>query len=95
MKARHIISDYIKILQIKFIIKQITAPITVGRRTETHVHLMLPLSFFIVSTVVEQGQWKSEKITVQSAVFTVQPFAIKMSRITVRLGSSVKVPPPR
>lgn len=56
MRARHTTSNYIKITKSKLITKQAIAPIAVGRRTESIVHLMLPLSFFIVRTVVEQGQ---------------------------------------
>lgn len=66
--------------------------ITVGSNTETAVHLRLPVSFFIVSTVVEQGQCVREKIITEIAVFTVQPFEIKSSRIAVMEESSVRLP---
>ena len=65
-------------LKTKFIKKQIKKPTTVGKINDSNAHFSLPVSFFTVKTVVEQGQWKSEKISVQTAVLTVQPFAMKI-----------------
>lgn len=46
------------------------------------VHLRLPVSFFIVKSVVEQGQCISENRMKQSAVTDVHPFCVKSSRKT-------------
>ena len=64
---------------IKAITAQLVIPNTVGSTKARAVHLRLPVSFFIVIRVVEQGQWKSIKITVQIAVKGVQPFVINTS----------------
>ena len=58
----------------KFTAEQRIIPIIVGISIAAKVHFKLPVSFFTVSTVVAQGQWKSEKIITQRAVDTVQPF---------------------
>lgn len=58
------------------------------------VHLRLPVSFFIVISVVEQGQWKSMKTTVQIAVKGVQPLARKTSLAAVSDAISVKCSAP-
>ena len=50
-----------------------TIPRIVGIAAAANMHPMLPVSFFMVSRVVEQGQWNREKITVLRAVITVQP----------------------
>ena len=48
--------NYIKSLAIVVVIKQTTKAIEVGITAESIVHLMLPVSFFIVKSVVAQGQ---------------------------------------
>lgn len=51
------------------------APITVGMSTDIAVYRKFPISFFIVSNVVVQGQWNSEnKITLRQ-VKESQPLA--------------------
>ena len=60
-------------------------PQEVGIRAARAVHLRLPVSFFIVSRVVEHGQCISIKISTQRAVPAVQPFARKMLCISSRL----------
>ena len=54
------------------------------------VHLKLPVSFFMVKTVVAQGQWKSVKIAVHTAVLIVQPLSIKICLIKEISGTPVK-----
>ena len=60
---------------------------TVGIIKAKAVHLRLPVSFFIVRIVVAHGQWKSENKITETAVFIVQPFAMKSSRMAVRDNS--------
>ena len=48
-------------------------PSKVGRAAARKVHFRLPVSFFMVSRVVEQGQCMREKVMVQMAVTQVQP----------------------
>ena len=62
---------------------------------EKSVHKKLPVSFFMVKSVVEQGQWKRENIMVQSAVFIVHPLLIKISPIRETDEISLKFPLPR
>ncbi len=40
-------------------------PRSVGRRMAMHIHLILPVSFFIVRHVVEHGQWNRANIAMQ------------------------------
>ena len=47
---------YINNLEITFTIMQSTIPTTVGVNNAIRDHLLLLVSFFIVSSVVEQGQ---------------------------------------
>ncbi len=49
-------------------------PMTVGSAAARAVHLRLPVSFLMVSSVVEQGQWNRENSMVQAAVIQVHPF---------------------
>lgn len=49
-------------------------PTAVGMAAAAAVHLRLPVSFFIVRSVVEHGQWQSEKSIMLTAVVHVQPF---------------------
>ena len=65
---------------------------TVGKAIENSAHLMLPVSFFIVIQVVEQGQCIREKSITQIAVTQVQPLLTSNSRITSILPISVSVP---
>ena len=48
-------------------------PRQVAWRKATAVHFRLPVSFLTVRQVVEQGQWNSEKIAMQTTVLAVQP----------------------
>ncbi len=52
-------------------------PINVGSNIDVSVHLRLPVSFFIVRQVVEQGKCNTVITIIQTAVVTVQPFAEK------------------
>lgn len=58
-------------------IEQRTMPIAVGNAKATAAHFQLPVSFRMVKSVVEHGQWKMENNNVHSAVVPVQPFARK------------------
>lgn len=71
---------------------QSTIPVTVGISTERAVTRKLLLSFFIVRTVVEQGQWNMVKIIVQSAVDIVQPFETSIFFSSARLSYSINMP---
>ena len=51
----------------------------VGNAAARRVHFMLPVSFFMVIRVVEQGQCISEKRMKHIAVADVQPFAMRIS----------------
>ena len=72
--------------------KQSVIPTAVGSRNAASVHFKLPVSFFTVSNEVEQGQWKSVKTTVQSAVVNVHPFASKIVFTEDRLSYSTRLP---
>ena len=69
-----------------FTIKQSITPKRVGSQKATSVHLRLFVSFLIVSRVVAHGQWQSENIIKQTAVFTLHPFATRSEK-------SADVPP--
>ena len=56
-----VVSDYIKQFHMIFTMVHPAIPITVGIRKAAAVHLRLPVSFFMVRQVVEQGQWNREK----------------------------------
>ena len=56
-------------------------PKAVGNRIENSAHLVLPVSFFMVRTVVEQGQCIRQNIITQIAVTAVQPFETNICRI--------------
>ena len=66
-------------------------PNNVGRTTANAVHFQLPVSFFIVKTVVEHGQCIIENIIVFTAVIQVHPFCTNKSFNCVRLSKSVIV----
>lgn len=74
------------------IIKQIPNPITVGSSIAIPVHLKLPVSFFIVRQVVEQGQCIKKIIIVQIAVIMFQPLAIKIFLISYTFDISTNSP---
>lgn len=76
-----------------FIMKQIKRPAIVGNSAEISVHLRLFVSFFIVISVVEQGQWKSEKTMVQRAVIFVQPLFIRVCASNAAEKSLIPVEP--
>lgn len=63
-------------------------PARMGRINASRVNRLLPVSFFIVSTVVEQGQCISENSMTQTAVTGVQPFSRKIRFSSARLPSS-------
>ena len=54
---------------------QSATPHNVGIKNDAAVHLKLCVSFLIVISVVEHGQWNMENSIVHSAVTHVQPFA--------------------
>ena len=53
-------------------------PISVGKKADSAVCFILPVSFFIVSRVVAQGQWKSEKNITLNRVKVSQPDCMKI-----------------
>ena len=67
-------------------------PSNVGIITETAVHFQDPVSFFMVQTVVEQGQWNRQKIIIQTAVRGVQPWAAR--RLSSEEGSDISTRAP-
>jgi len=79
-------------LKIKLVIKQRIKPIIVGKIAATNVHLIEPVSFFIVITVVAHGQWNSEKRITFRAVIIVHPLFIKISLKKARLPISIREP---
>ena len=64
--------------------KQVIIPIAVGKIKARAVHLRLPVSFFIVSMLVVQGQWNSENNITLSAVKVVQPLLTNIVLKTVK-----------
>ena len=79
-----------------YIIADISAqsktPGTVVTRAAANAQKALPLSFFMLRSVVEQGQCIREKSMKQSAVDAVQPFARSSAPSAVRLPASASVP---
>lgn len=73
--------------------KQHIIPARVGIINASSVQRMLPVSFFMVSKVVEQGQCINENSIVFTAVTQVQPFSTKSCFNSCRLFISVIVPP--
>ena len=63
-----------------------------GRRTAAAVHLRLPVSRWMVRQVVEQGQWKRQKIIRHRGVIAVQPWAARMPERAEISSSWVRVP---
>ena len=72
--------------------KQIISPKIVGSRNAIKVHFMLFVSFFIVISVVEQGQCIKKKSMVDIAVIKVHPFVTNRFLINVRSLISTKFP---
>lgn len=68
-----------------FIATQAKKPNKVGRRKETSVHLKLWLSFFMVISVVEQGQCIRENTTAHIAVTDVQPQEARIDETAEKL----------
>ena len=69
-------------------------PQTVGSKKERKVHFKLPVSFFIVKSVVPHGKCKSVNISTFIPVSNVHPFAIKISVILLRSSNSTNGPCP-
>jgi len=67
----------------------------VGKTAERIVHLILPVSFFIVRIVVEQGKCKRENIIKQIAVIWVHPLVISISPIEDTDVISERLPSPK
>ncbi len=67
-------------------------PVMVGRRMDTAVHFRLPVSLYMVRQVVEQGQWKRQKIIRQTGVTAVQPWAEKIEEREAMVPVSVSIP---
>lgn len=63
-----------------------------GRRMDTAVHFKLPVSFFMVRQVVEQGQWNREKTAMQTAVLTVHPLADSRLKMAVLSSMGARTP---
>ena len=83
---------YTKIRTIAVNTIQINIPARVGIRAARAVHFRLPVSFFTVSRVVEQGQCIRKKISTLTAVAHVHPFATNRARISAREESSKMLP---
>ena len=58
----------------------------------SNVHFKLPVSFFMVISVVEHGQCINEKIIMHIAVFIVHLFIISTSRSSIKLFVSINSP---
>lgn len=67
--------------KIRRVKRQIIIPRAVGISTESSVSIVLLLSFFIVSSVVEQGNLKIVITSVFTQVSIVQPFALSIPLI--------------
>lgn len=72
--------------------KHSSRPKAVGRRMDRRVHFRLPVSLWMVSRVVAQGQWNRVKMSVQAAVVVVQPWAARRAFRVIRLPGSVRLP---
>ena len=68
-------------------------PTTVGMSAARSVHLMLPVSFFIVMSVVEQGKCIRVKIIMHTALARVKPLAARTSRMARVLVISLTLVP--
>lgn len=67
-------------------------PMIVGSIKANNVHFKLPVSFFMVISVVEHGQCISVKIIIFTAVNQFQPFCTKSSFISKMFSNSVRLP---
>ena len=74
-----------KSLDKAFIVTQARKPNKVGRRKETNAHLKLWLSFFMVISVVEQGQCIRENTTAHIAVTDVHPQEVRIDETAEKL----------
>ena len=83
---------YIKTCERAFISIHRMMPVTVGSKQPRKAHFMLPVSFFMLIKVVEQGQCKREKIVVQMAVTQVHPFSTNNCFKVSKLLNSEIVP---
>lgn len=72
--------------------RQRIIPTTVGVSKAIMVHLLLFVSFLMVSRVVEQGQWHRENIIVFIAVIIVHPSSTSKLLSCDRSLSSTIVP---
>ena len=72
--------------------KHSMSPHTVGMIAAAAVHFQLPLSFFIVRQVVEQGQCIRENTITHRAVTQVQPLSTSRARRAVGSESSTRLP---
>ena len=61
-------------------IQHSTMPNIVGNIADMTVGRMPMVSFFMVRSVVAQGQWKRAKVSIHTAVFRVQPFCTSNRR---------------
>ena len=89
---KKLFTDFYIILIIKLTNMQIIIPVIVGIIKEKIVHLLLPVSFFIVSNVVKHGKCKDENSIVQMAVVVVHPLSINKSLRLLKLSISVIYP---
>ena len=60
----------------KLNIQHIINPVIVGIITEAAVHFRSAVSFFIVKTAVEHGQWNRLNKSILAAVAHVQPLSV-------------------
>ena len=74
------------------VIKHKIIPVSIGNSIEYNTHLILPVSFFIVRQVVEQGKWNRVIISILTAVKIVQLFWSNKSFKNCRLEKSVIFP---
>ena len=66
-------------------------PHIVGIKNEIVVHFRLPVSFFMVISVVIHGKWNTVNIITFIAVSNVHPFCFNISPITIVLSKSTSV----
>lgn len=72
--------------------RQAAIPAAVGIAKASAVYFHPPVSFRMVSSVVEQGQCIREKSSVLTAVAHVQPLAVSSARISGRLSMEKRLP---
>ena len=71
---------------------QSATPAAVGSRAASRVQRRLLVSLWMVSSVVEHGQWNKEKRIMLTAVRKVHPWEMSKSFMEARLLISVRVP---